>query len=47
MAAWRLGKKPAAREAYLRAVDWMKENSADEPQLRSFRAEAEALIEPR
>ena len=44
IAHWYLGQEARAREEYARSVDWMGRNAHDDPELRRFRAEAEALL---
>ena len=44
MTYWHQGNKTEAREMYDRAVAWTDKNKPDDPELRSFRAEAAALL---
>ena len=43
MAHWQLGHKDEARQWYDKAVEWMKNNPADD-ELTRFRAEADELL---
>ncbi|MFO0888643.1 MAG: tetratricopeptide repeat protein [Isosphaeraceae bacterium] len=45
MAHWQLGDKEKAREWYGKAVTWMEKGGMDNPELKRFRAEAEALMQ--
>lgn len=45
MAYWQLGEKEKARQWYDRAVQWMDKELKDNTELKSFRAEAAALLE--
>jgi tetratricopeptide (TPR) repeat protein len=45
MAHWQLGEKDKARTWYDRAVLWMGKNQPKNPELKRFRAEAEALLQ--
>jgi hypothetical protein len=44
MCHWHLGDKDQAREVYARACRWMEGQAAADEDLRSFRAEAAALL---
>jgi tetratricopeptide (TPR) repeat protein len=44
MTYWHQGSKRQAREFYARAVEWTEKNNPSDPELRRFRAEAEALL---
>ena len=43
MAHWQLDEKEQARKWYSQAVQWMEKNKPENEELRTFRAEAEAL----
>ncbi len=45
MTYWNQGSKRQAREFFSRAVEWTEKNKSDNPELKWFRDEAEALIE--
>jgi serine/threonine protein kinase len=44
MAHWRLGEEGQARKWHRQAVQWMDGNSPNDPELRRYRAQAEALL---
>ncbi len=44
MAQWQLGAKDKAREWYEKSVEWMEKSKKDDAELKSFRAEAAALL---
>jgi tetratricopeptide (TPR) repeat protein len=44
MAHWQLGHKDEARKWYDQSVQWMKDDSPDDQQIRRFRAEAATLL---
>jgi eukaryotic-like serine/threonine-protein kinase len=44
MTYWNQGSKKQAHEFYSRAVEWTEKNKPKDPELRAFRAEAEALL---
>ena len=44
MTYWHQGRENEAREMYNRAVAWTEKNKPDDPELRKFRAEADALL---
>ncbi len=44
MTYWQQGNKKAAREFYARAVAWTEKNRPKDPELKRFRAEADALF---
>src|SRR5262249_48539590 len=46
MVRWRQGDPAAARADYDRAVRWMEQYRPNDLELRRFRAEAEALLNP-
>ena len=46
MSYWQQGNKKDAREFYARAVAWTEKNKPRDAELKRFRAEAAALIEP-
>jgi tetratricopeptide (TPR) repeat protein len=41
---WNQGSKTQAHEFYSRAVEWHEKNKPEDPELRQFRAETEALL---
>ncbi|MFO0892488.1 MAG: tetratricopeptide repeat protein [Isosphaeraceae bacterium] len=45
MAHWQLGEKEKAREWYGKAVAWMEIRDRDNPEMKRFRAEANALMQ--
>ena len=46
MAYWQTDRPDEAQEWYGRAVDWLEEHSPDDEELRRFRDEARALLQP-
>lgn len=44
MIRWKLGEKDLAREWFTKSVEWTDKNQPNDPDLRRFRAEAEAVV---
>jgi hypothetical protein len=47
MAHWQLGDEEKARKLYSQAAEWLENNQREDPEeLRRFRAEAKAILNP-